>query len=160
MKKILFSLLSVLFMAAVICCGDSDDPVQNVELKNFANTGCKGNNTRAGEEGGREEFIEYSVIHDGFLYLNHQNVLFNCCPGELGADISVDGTTITVHEYETEQGCKCICTYDLSYEIGPLTEGTVYTICITRRDADTIEEKFVFKNAISGIWKTLPLTIK
>ena len=153
MKKVLFSLLSVLFIATTICCNDIDNPVQNVGLKNFANTGCKGNDTRAGEEGGRVESIEYSVIHDGYLYLNHQNVLFNCCPGELGADISVDGNTITIKEYETEQGCKCICTYDLSYEIGPLTEGMMYTICITRRDVDPIEEKFVFNNSISGVWK-------
>ena len=137
-------------MATVVCCDDNDNPVHNVELKNFANTGCKRNNTRAGEEGGRVESIEYSVIHEGYLYLNHQNVQFNCCPGELGADISVDGNIITVNEYETKRGCRCICTYDLSYEIGPLTEGQTYTIRITRKDADTIEESIVFKNSLSG----------
>ena len=126
-------------------------PVENVALKNFANSGCKGN-TRAGDEG-RVEIVEYSVIHNGYLFLNHQNVIFNCCPGELGAKISVDGNIITITESETEQGCKCLCPYDLSYEVGPLTEGETYTICIKRRDAEPIMEKLEFKNSISGVWK-------
>lgn len=149
MKKVLFSLLSVMFMAAAICCNDNENPVENIGLKNFANSGCKGNNTRAEDEG-RVECLEYYVIHEGFLYLNHQNVLFNCCPGELGADISVDDNSIIINEHETEQGCKCICTYDLSYEVGPLTEGKTYSISIRRRDAEPIEVKLEYKNSLSG----------
>jgi len=151
MKKVLFSLLALVFMATVICCDESGNPVENVALKNFANSGCKGN-TRAGDEG-RVEIVEYSVIHNAYLFLNHQNVIFNCCPGELGASISVDGNIITITESETEQGCKCLCPYDLSYEVGPLAEGVTYTICIKRRDAEPIMEKLEFKNSISGVWK-------
>ena len=116
MKKVLFSLLALVFMATVICCDESGNPVENVALKNFANSGCKGN-TRAGDEG------------------------------------SVDGNIITITESETEQGCKCLCPYDLSYEVGPLTEGETYTIFIKRRDAEPIMEKLEFKNSISGVWK-------
>ena len=65
MKKVLFSLLALVFMATVICCDESGNPVENVALKNFANSGCKGN-TRAGDEG-RVEIVEYSVIHNGYL---------------------------------------------------------------------------------------------
>ena len=151
MKKVLFSLLALVFMATVICCDESGNPVENVTLKNFANSGCKGN-TRASDEG-RVEIVEYSVIHNGYLFLNHQNVIFNCCPGELKADISVDGNIITIKEYETEMGCKCVCPYDLSYEVGPLTEGETYTIIIKCRDAEPIMEKLEFKNSISGVWK-------
>lgn len=136
-------------MATVICCNESENPVEKVGLKNFANSGCKGN-TRAGDEG-RVESVEYSVIHEGFLYVNHQNVLFNCCPGELRADISVEGNIITINEYDTEQGCKCICPYDLNYEVGPLTEGETYIIRITRRDVEPIVEKIEFWNHIGHL---------
>ena len=151
MKKVLFSLLAVLFMVTVVCCDESENAVENVTLKNFANSGCKGN-TRADDEA-RAEFIEYSVIHDGYLYLNHRNALFNCCPGELGANIFVDERIITINEYETEQGCKCICPYDLSYEIGPLKEGETYTLSIRQNDNEPITRKFEFKNSMSGVWK-------
>lgn len=152
MKKLLFSLMSMLFVAIIVCCDDNEKAPDEVMLKNFANSGCKGNGTRASDEG-REEVVAYSVIHDGYLYLNHQNVLFNCCPGEIGANITVEGNTITIEEYETEMGCKCICPYDLSYEIGPLLEGGTYTIIIKRRDADPITETFKFKSSLSGIWR-------
>ena len=153
MKKVLLSLLAVLFMATVICCNESENPVVNVTLKNFANSGCK-SNTKAGDEN-RAAFIEYSVIHNDYLYLNHQNVMFNCCPGELGANISVDENIITINEYETEQSCKCICPYDLSYEIGPLKEGETYTLFIRQNENDNkpITRKFEFKNSMSGVWK-------
>ena len=151
MKKILFSFMSMFFVAMVVCCDGNEKAPEEVTLKNFANSGCKGNNTRADEDG-REEVVAYSVIHDGYLYLNHQNVLFNCCPGEIGANITVEGNTITIEEYETEMSCKCICPYDLSYEVGPLSVGETYTITIKRRDAEPITQKIKFTNTLSGIW--------
>ena len=144
MKRFLIYLLSVLFVATIVCCDENGNPAQSVGLKNFANTGCKGL-TRSDTEG-RKEIIEYQVIHDGYLYINHQNVIFNCCPGELGAEISTEGNIITVTEYETENGCKCICTYDLSYEVGPLIEGEAYRILIGKEGEEQKVVEFTFSN--------------
>ena len=145
MKQFLIYLLSVLFVATIVCCDESGNPAQSVELKNFANTGCKGF-TRSDTEGSKE-IVEYRVIHDGYLYISHQNAIFNCCPGELGADISTEGNTITVTEYETENGCKCICSYDLSYEVGPLAEGETYRIIIGKKGEEQKVAEFTFNNS-------------
>jgi len=152
MKKVLLSVLSILFVATIVCCDEDGNPVQRVGLRNFANSGCKGN-TRAADDD-RAEFVEYSVIHEGFLYINHQNARFNCCPGELRADIFVSGNVITINEYDTKPGCRCICPYDLSYEVGPLTEGETYAITICQRGVEPIVEKVEFNNSVSGVWKT------
>ena len=143
-------MFSLMLVMTVVCCDENENPVQEIGLKNFANTGCKGF-TRDGSDG-IQETIDYSVIHKGYLYLNHQNAIFNCCPGELRADISVDGLLITVSEYDTEQQCKCICPYDLSYEIGPLSEGKTYTISIGYKGQESKVAEFTFHNSLSGTW--------
>ena len=120
MKKLLFSLMSMLFVAIIVCCDDNEKAPDEVMLKNFANSGCKGNGTRASDEG-REEVVAYSVIHDGYLYLNHQNVLFNCCPGEIGANITVEGNTIGSRELVFRPGKEQV--YDIQMNIG--TAGSV-----------------------------------
>ena len=152
MKKVFYSLLTLMLVATIVCCDKSENDVQaEIGLKNFANTDCKGF-TRDGSED-IVETIAYDVIHKGYLHLNHQNAIFNCCPGELRADITVEGHIITVSEYDTEQQCKCVCPYDLSYEIGPLTEGKTYTLSIGYKGQESIVAEFTFRNTLSGIWQ-------
>ena len=157
MKKNFFLVMSTLLMLAFgmsNCSSDSDDTVDNqkeIELKNFSNTGCK-NRYMSRAEDDSKEIIEYSVLHDGYLYIYHRNVFFNCCPGTIGADIQVEGNKIIIGEYETEDECDCVCPYDLGYEVGPLVEGKSYTIYIGHKGRELKVAEFTFKNPMSGTW--------
>lgn len=158
MKTVKILLAFVMALTAVACDNNDENPVGEgqvpVTLKNFANTGCKGNSARAiGDSSALSEAIEYSCIHEGYLYLNHVDAIFNCCPGELNASVKVDGNLITVSEWSTEDGCKCICPYDLSYEIGPLQEGVAYVLTIEHKGETLQVADFVFSNTMSGTWK-------
>ena len=103
MKKNFFLVMSTLLMLAFgmsNCSSDSDDTVDNqkeIELKNFSNSGCKNRYMSRAEDDSNASF-EYSVLHDGYLYINHRNVIFNCCPGTIGADIQVEGNKIIIGE--------------------------------------------------------------
>ena len=78
-----------------------------------------------------QDCVEYSYNPDQeTLQLNHINAGFNCCPGEITADISINGDTISIVENESEYGCKCLCLFDLAYRIEDLAPG-IYTISIT-----------------------------
>ena len=59
----------------------------------------------------------------GTLSLIHVNAGFNCCPGELTADIMIEDGLITIVEHEAESGCHCLCLYDVEYEITHLPFG-------------------------------------
>jgi len=69
------------------------------------------------------EYIEYSTVNKNYLSVKHVNVIFNCEPGQLFVDIELQDDTIFVHEHEEFGMANCICPYDLSYRIGPLSYG-------------------------------------
>ncbi len=77
----------------------------------------------------RVECIEFQYNSQGTLTFTHINASFNCCPGDITAEITFSGNTITITEFESEQSCKCKCLYDLDYELLNLAAGT-YTIRI------------------------------
>ncbi len=67
-------------------------------------------------------------LEDGHtLLIKHINAAFNCCPGDITADISFANDTITILERESQPGCHCLCLYDLGYRIENIGTGT-YTI--------------------------------
>jgi hypothetical protein len=76
-----------------------------------------------------EECLEYQYNGRDTLALRHINAGFNCCPGEITADIKFSGNAITINEMEAEQACDCLCLFDLDYEIINLAPGE-YTIRI------------------------------
>ena len=159
MKKICAFGAVVLLFVLGSCNESNENPteeVQNIELKNFSNTGCKNNEvrTRSGENGWTDVFEDRS-IRDGYLYVTHKDVHFNCCPGELKADVSAEGNRITVREWSTEDECDCICTFDLSYEIGPLVEGATYSLWIEYKGEVSQVAEFKFSHSMSGVWKSL-----
>jgi hypothetical protein len=78
---------------------------------------------------GKNGCIEYQYNGANTLILRHINAGFNCCPGEITADIKFSGKVITINEMEAEQACDCLCLFDLDYEIINLAPGE-YTIRI------------------------------
>lgn len=158
MKKPI-ELLAFAFVLMLSACDNADDNpnvegLAQIELKNFSNTGCKSSFERTrSEESVWKEVFKYSSIHDGYLYVTHQDAYFNCCAGELYSEVKAEGNQITVSEWEKESLCDCICPYDLSYEIGPLVEGKTYVIHIGHKGAEMKVAEFTFHNAMSGIWE-------
>ena len=144
-------------MALAGCTNDADNPVSHqneIGLKNFSNTGCKGNGVRTrSDENGKKEVFSYSCIHEGYLYVTHQNAMFNCCPKGLGAKISVEDNLLKVIEYESDGLCDCLCPFDLSYEIGPLVEGKSYIIYVSQGGEESKVAEFEFHNSMSGVWE-------
>jgi hypothetical protein len=58
----------------------------------------------------------------GQIDVNHLAASHNCC-AEIGMDISVDGSTITLREREEGDPCYCTCRFDVSATIRDLAPG-------------------------------------
>jgi len=157
-KSLLWIVCGLLAMTG--CTDDGDNSPSNqkeIELKNFSNSGCKSNEDRTrSDDNAWKEVFNYGCIHEGYLYVTHQNAMFNCCLDRLEADVSVEGNQIIIGEYESYgagEGCYCICPYDLSYEIGPLDEGKTYVIYIGHKGNESKVAEFEFRNSMSGVWE-------
>jgi hypothetical protein len=75
--------------------------------------------------------IEYSYDdNDGILTLKHINAGFNCCPGKITADISINSEAIIINEKEQEAGCHCDCLFDIDYEIKNLDSWTFRIVVV------------------------------
>ncbi len=57
------------------------------------------------------------------LHLQHINAVFNCCPGELYADILREADTIFISEREEHAECDCMCLYDLELTVNGVAPG-------------------------------------
>jgi hypothetical protein len=79
--------------------------------------------------GQHEDCIEYQYDGTNKLVLSHINAGFNCCPGEITAEIDFNSSLITITEREQMQDCRCLCLFDLDYEVINLARG-VYTLRI------------------------------
>ena len=131
--KTLSIFLSAILLLAACSSDDEDNPeTSGIQVRNFANSGCKKTGmTRAGGDyfPGYPEYIEYKGIEEGFLSINHVNAAFNCEPGELKIQATLEGNVIKILETEEFPSANCICPYDLYCEVGPLRDGD-YTIII------------------------------
>jgi len=67
--------------------------------------------------------LEYNYTHGGTLRLRHIGAAFNCCPGEIYADITITDGEIVIDEKEKEHACRCLCLYDVDYTVKHLKAG-------------------------------------
>jgi hypothetical protein len=89
--------------------------------------------------------MDYLYDGENVLQLKHINAGFNCCP-EIHAEITIEGNTIRIREYETfeEYGpCDCICLFDVDYEITGLGPGQ-YVIEVEELYLDPEDELLIF----------------
>ena len=113
---------------------DNESAKAGVQVRNFANSGCKNAGTartRGSFFPGHPEYFEYKAINDGYLSVNHVNAMFNCEPGELKMQATLEGHNIKILETEEQSFANCICPYDLYCEVGPLSDGD-YTVIICK----------------------------
>lgn len=92
-------------------------------------SGCKAFALEAGGDvpGPDQDCFEYSYDRSGELSITHINAGFNCCPGEITADIDITNHVITITEHEEMQLCRCNCLFDVEYRIENIPPG-LYTI--------------------------------
>lgn len=86
------------------------------------------------------------------MSLNHVNTYFNCQPGELSIQATLEGNEIKILETEEQALVKCICPYDLYCEIGPL-KNEKYTIVVYKKtfeDGEYARFSITYSNALSG----------
>lgn len=113
----------------VSSCSSDDEGTTTVNVRNVYTTGCKteGQPSQAGSATTRSpfgaEYVEYKSKTDGYVYINHANVSYNCCSEEIDVTLTVTGNRISVVEKETDTSCNCLCPFDVSYEVGPLKAG-------------------------------------
>jgi hypothetical protein len=74
------------------------------------------------------EQTRFTVTVDGQYIHFEDTMVANCCPDELGLEMTVEGELIMIYETElTTMGCRCICDYPISATLGPFAPGT-YTL--------------------------------
>ena len=70
----------------------------------------------------------FSITVDGLYVHFEDKMTANCCPDELGLEMTLEDNLITIHETEyTPGGCYCICDYPVTATLGPFEPGT-YTL--------------------------------
>jgi len=111
--------------------------------------GCKAATYAAGTDDFSDiDCMEYEYINNNVLLMKHVNAGFNCCPGKITADITIDGNVITIVEHEAEQGCHCLCLFDVEYEIAGITPGT-YLIRVTELYLNEGDEPLEFNTDLA-----------
>lgn len=156
-----FKTLGIFLSAIFLLTGCSSDDHEGTtdaslfQVRNFANSGCKKvgeATTRGGYFADYPEYIEYKSMKDGVLSLSHVNAAFNCEPGELKTQATIEENVIKLLETEEHPGANCICPYDLYCEVGPLNDGN-YTIIIYNGSYENGERarfSITYKNNLSG----------
>lgn len=130
MKQVIFS-LAILLLTLCGCSNDeSTKGASNgpFSVRDVANSGCKSTSHTRSEY---TECFEFKALDGGYLSVNHVNALFNCVPGELKMEATIDGNVIRILETEEKSLANCICPYDLYCEVGPLSNGD-YKVLIYR----------------------------
>ncbi len=115
-----------LLLFTFISCEKSEKPNEKLDfaLTSFKHTDCKKDERKADVK----EYVKYKTVNQNFLKINHINTEFNCCPGAFSTTATLVKDTIKVVEKEAEQGCKCICNYDFSFQLGALKYGKYHIL--------------------------------
>lgn len=96
-----------------------------------------------------EEYLLLSAQENYWLNIDHINAIFNCEPGEIIVEASLEGDTITINQFETQSFVNCICPYDISFTVGPIPYQT-YTLVLQRAGFERVRTKFTFSSGFEG----------
>jgi hypothetical protein len=128
---LLFLVVMVCFIIGIGGCKKSEETQVDPTGALLQYDGCKQfqGNSNMGQVlvASTNDCLEYQYDGQSTLTLKHINAGFNCCPGDISAEIEFNGDSITITEIEQEQGCHCLCLFDLDYEVINLQPGR-YTV--------------------------------
>ncbi len=154
-KNLAIFLLAVSFLVGIPGCKKAGDTFPGDALGELVDyTGCKVLQDKQGSGLGQtaqnsRECIEYEYNGGNTLLVSHIDAVFNCCPGNILADIEFSEGIISITEKETEHGCKCLCRYDLDFRFSHIPPG-VYTIHIVCEGGRILEYSIDLNAALTG----------
>ncbi len=133
-------------------CGSTED-VTSVGLRSFSNSGCKAEveaGTRSSNGLFGEEKIVYEASNNGKLVVKHVNATFGC-DAKISAEahLDKDNKTIVINEAATNESANCLCSYDLTMEVGELQEGS-YTLKVVRLGTTILTESINYNKDLKG----------
>lgn len=146
-KTIAFFLLLAI---GFVTCGCEENSSNQIHSRNINSSGCKTVGSNAKSTNGLvagPETITLSAREGGWMLVEHNNSMFNCCTEQFIVKISSVDNTILVDEDEDNHSCNCVCPFDVSYEIGGL-EKDVYTLVIRKGGLELLKEKIVYTNEL------------
>ncbi len=138
MKHLVLIPALILCMAGFPACNETDEStnpttVDEPEVQLLDATECKSFDKRpsAASISSSESCLEYSYdATNQSLSFRHVNAGFNCCPGLLTVQMTLEENIITIIEREEEAGCHCLCLYDLHFAILNLKPGSYRIVVI------------------------------
>ena len=149
-RKMGILLLTLSFLIIITCKQTENIIPLNPNASLVSYHGCKTFAQESGADGQlslshaqNKDCVEYQYYGDSILELHHINAGFNCCPGEIVADIDINDNVIIIRENETDSGCFCLCLFDVNYKIEGLMPG-IYTIIFIEPYANDQDEKLEF----------------
>jgi len=155
-KKISYFMLILSLLITVSCKKDDNiiplDPVASLVSYHGCKTFQQENDASSSVSlfhDQNQDCIEYRYYENSVLEIYHINAGFNCCPGEIVADIDINNNVIVIRENETESGCFCLCLFDVNYKIEGLIPGK-YTIIVIEPYTNDQDEKLEFTVVLSG----------
>lgn len=108
-------------------------------------SGCKENNLKSTFSESKKPSITIQTVNSTFLSVTHKNAIFNCVFDNLIIDYSIEDNVIVIYEKQVNPNAFCTCTYDIEYQIGPLTYDETYSIKIIDESLNNDEISFDFE---------------
>ena len=129
-------LVAILTIGLVVSCKDNETNANDNNEKPYGiitdTSGCKSfapDSERKVPKNKECVEAEYSS-QNKILRLTHVNAGFNCCPGVISAEITIEDDAISIVEKQSQAGCRCNCLYDVKYELRNIDSGA-YEFTIT-----------------------------
>lgn len=121
MKTLLYQILLVTGIGFMIItsCEKNNDP-SGITGKITVHSDCKQFKYMVFDQDTPDTLSCVTFFYDPLtkkLNLKHINAGFNCCPGDLSCEVSLNNDTIVIRELEEKQDCDCDCLFDLEIEI-------------------------------------------
>jgi len=135
-------LASILIITATIITNCKKEKMKIIGIKDFYHSDCKNSSSKTFL--GKPETITLKTINENELKITRENVIFNCCPGELKAETTITGDTLKLKEYSAENSCNCVCLYDLEYTIKNLEYSNFLFLITTKDYYESYRFKFNF----------------
>ncbi len=125
MKKVIYLLLTASFIGAILFSCENDRRILVGSITSHSE--CKSSKAAMTADVTSDTLSCISYLYDASakkLSITHINAGFNCCPGRLWIESSIESNTVIISEFERAAQCDCNCLFDLNIEIYGLESKT------------------------------------
>jgi hypothetical protein len=135
-----YLIIALALLATCLSCDKSEFPAKDFSVDDINYGECKPMTKSV-----LEQYLLLSTTEDFYLSINHINAMFNCVPGQIIVDATLEENIITINEYSTENSANCICPYDLSFKIGPIKYDT-YILSMNQANYEVLNVEIEFND--------------